>query len=614
MNDDARRGALLLAALAVGLWSSCGAGVVPSPRASSIVRGELRGLPRDALVRVRVGQDLIDIRGGAFTFPSALEESALAGLTFTDLPAGYGCVLANVSRPQVLIQCGQPSLSRFSLGSGVHDIDVRPGKTEYATWADEGKRTLTASSSLAGASVSISGGAFRPGRASRDVVVGAIHNRIGVRVRFGSATRAYVIRIYRRPKVASHTKFSLVPLSPRLYPLRTEEASVSLRGAALAVGIPRVLNRMSCCGAVEVFRSTDAQQWKALQPLIHVHPNTGLFGASVALLQDTLLVGVPGGDISFRQKYSHGEVNVYALRADNLIRKATLVSPNAQSWDWFGASLAASSGGGRVVVGAPSEDGDATDDRLLDSGAVYVFRRDPDAWQAEARLAPQHPEFMERFGHSVAISGDTIVVGAPYHEGNPQSPDADLSSASLPSSGAAYVFQRRQGAWRQVARLKAPDAHEGDWFGEKVAVEGSTIAVGAPGCPGPSGPTEDGAVYLFTLVNGTWKFEQRIASPTPERLKHFGLQVVMQDHNLVVGAPGGAAGSVHLYRDDTGRWQHVLQLDGSGYGHGIAIDDTRLVVFGKEGRAARVNIYDLMLPQPNAVPASEERGSTSGRR
>lgn len=601
MNDDATRGALLLAALAVGLWSSCGAGVVPSPRASSIVRGELRGLPRDALVRVRVGRDLIDIRGGAFTFPSALEESALAGLTFTHLPAGYGCVVANVSRPRVLIQCGQPSLSRFSLGSGVHDIDVRPGQTEYATWADEGKRTLTVSALSVRSSVSISGGAFQPGRVSRDVVVGASQNRIGVRVRFGSATRAYGITIYRRPKVASHTKLSLVPLSPRLYPLRTEEPTLSLRGAALALGIPRVMNRMSCCGAAEVFRSTDAQQWKALQPLIHVQPNTGLFGASVALLQNTLFVGVPGGDISFRQKYGHGEVNVYALRADNWIRKATLVSPNAQSWDWFGASLAASSAGGRVVVGAPSEDGEVTDDRLLDSGAVYVFRRDPDGWQAEARLVPQHPDLMERFGHSVAISGDTIVVGTPYQAGDPQSPDADLTS-----SGAAYVFQRRQGAWRQVARLKAPDAHEGDWFGEKVAVEGSTIAVGAPGCPGPSGPTEDGAVYLFTLVNDTWKFERRIASPTPEALKHYGSQVVMQGHNLVVGAPGGAVGSVHLYRDDTGRWQHVLQLDGSGYGRAIAIDGTRLVVFGKEGRAARVNIYGLILPQSKIEPASEE--------
>jgi hypothetical protein len=131
---------------------------------------------------------------------------------------------------------------------------------------------------------------------------------------------------------------------------------------------------------------------------------------------------------------------------------AYLKASNAEAEDYFGGSIALD--GETLVVGASNEDGSAAggedDNSAPCAGAAYVFTRSGTGWVQQARLKASDAEAGDSFGLSVAIDGDTLVVGAPYEDS---------------IAGAAYVFTRSGTGWSQQARLKASNAEAGDYFG-----------------------------------------------------------------------------------------------------------------------------------------------------
>jgi hypothetical protein len=144
------------------------------------------------------------------------------------------------------------------------------------------------------------------------------------------------------------------------------------------------------------------------------------------------------------------------------------LAAGAQDGDNLGYSVAVS--GDYAVAGAPGDDGTAGTNR----GAAYVFERNYNGtnnWGEVATLtAGSDAEDFAYFGHSVAIDGDYVVVGAYM--------DDDTAT----DSGTAYVFHRNYpstDAWGQVAKLKASDAAAGDAFGCSVAISGDYVVVGA---------------------------------------------------------------------------------------------------------------------------------------
>lgn len=151
----------------------------------------------------------------------------------------------------------------------------------------------------------------------------------------------------------------------------------------------------------------------------------------------------------------------------------------------FGSVVAVS--GDTAVVGAPREhsgsagvNGDQSDDSLLDAGAAYVLIRIGTTWVQQAYLKASNPIEGAAFGTSVAIDGDTIVVGAPGEDGGSSGVNGDESDQSAASSGAAYVFVRSGTTWSQEAYLKASNPDSDDNFGSAVAIDGDRIVVGAP--------------------------------------------------------------------------------------------------------------------------------------
>lgn len=145
---------------------------------------------------------------------------------------------------------------------------------------------------------------------------------------------------------------------------------------------------------------------------------------------------------------------------------------NTRTLDEFGDSVAID--GNTVVVGAPLEDSSQ-----VNSGAVYVFVRNRGAWSQQAILKASNPGLEDMFGSAVSISGDTLVVGAPVEASAATGINGSQTDNSAIRAGAVYVFTRTGSVWSQQAYLKASNTNAEDLFGISVAIDGDQVVVGA---------------------------------------------------------------------------------------------------------------------------------------
>jgi hypothetical protein len=263
----------------------------------------------------------------------------------------------------------------------------------------------------------------------------------------------------------------------------------------------------------------------------------GLFGYSVSVSGDTVVVGAIGeassatgvnGDQSDNSAQGSGAAYVFVRNGTTWTQQAYLKASNTDgalqgnSGDHFGESVAAS--GDTVVVGALGEssiatgvNGDGSDNSALGSGAAYVFVRNGTTWSQQAYLKASNTQAGDMFGISVAVSGYTVVVSAPFESSSATGVNGNQSNNSTHWAGAAYVFARSGTTWTQQAYLKASNtggplsgASEGGLFGYSVAVSGSTVVVGAhqesSSARGVNGNQSNnsaeysGAAYIFTGV------------------------------------------------------------------------------------------------------------------
>jgi len=232
--------------------------------------------------------------------------------------------------------------------------------------------------------------------------------------------------------------------------------------------------------------------------------------------------------------------------------------------DRFGTSVALD--GDRIVVGAPYDD-----ENGQDSGSAYVFWRSNGVWIQEQKLLPDDGAAGDWFGYSVAIAGDWIVVGSLW------------DSSNHTDYGAAYVFHRVNGVWIETQQLLAPDG-AGRGFGVSVALDAGRLVVGAY-----LDRALAGSAYLFRLDNGTWVYEQKVRPTDGRGGGLFGGAVDIAGDRTAIGAPwdndlGSFSGSAHVFHLDNGAWideQKLLADDGGTgdvFGSAIALDGARVIV------------------------------------
>lgn len=353
------------------------------------------------------------------------------------------------------------------------------------------------------------------------------------------------------------------------------------------------------------------------------------FARSVALSADgrTLAVGAPyqsdsskgisEGRFTDNQSESSGAVYVFTLHpSSGWMQQAYIKASNAQPEDHFGTSVALSADGSTLVVGAPDQDdhqrgvanGSTASQAAPQSGAAYVFIRSAaGAWMQQAYVKASNADLDDKFGGSVALSGDgnTLAVGAPGEGSNTTGIGTGTSTNGLAeSSGAVYILARDSiGAWEQQAYIKASNAEEYDAFSSSVSLsaDGNTLAVGAPEEDGgadaiPIGPqdnreSESGAAYIFVRTAGAvWTQHSYLKALNTDAGSRFGGTVALSadGRRLALGSPyeasaetgisdgtqltdyGFGSGAVYLFELADDDWRQRVHFKASNnYGRGF---------------------------------------------
>ncbi|GAB4522478.1 MAG: hypothetical protein OHK0046_35070 [Anaerolineae bacterium] len=331
------------------------------------------------------------------------------------------------------------------------------------------------------------------------------------------------------------------------------------------------------------------------------------FGISVAISGDTIVVGAwqedsNGSSPTDNTAGNAGAAYVFVRNGSNWTQQAYLKASNTEASDYFGYSVGIS--GDTIVVGAYDEDGNGTsegDNSASNSGAAYIFARDGSNWTQQAYLKASNVEnASDNFGRSVAISGETVVVGA-YWEASDGSSQVNNSAFG---AGAAYVFVRNGTTWSQQAYLKASNAQAIDWFGYHVAISGDTIAVSAPTEDSNGSSQSDnsvegaGAVYVFVRNGINWTQQGYLKASNAEASDNLGRYgVAVSGDTVLVGATtedgNGStpsdnslnnSGAAYVFTRSGINWSQAAYLKASNleqsdsFGYGVAASGTTLVV------------------------------------
>jgi uncharacterized protein (TIGR03437 family) len=290
-------------------------------------------------------------------------------------------------------------------------------------------------------------------------------------------------------------------------------SSIALSGEVLAVSAPYHNGAAGKQGAVYIF-TRKGDQWVLQQTLTAINAAAyDRFGSSIALHGDRLVVGAYG--------YNMGQGAAYLFTRNGAVwsEEARLTDKEGIRGDLFGVSVAIHHD--TVVVGAPLDAIGANQQQ----GSASIFLRSGSGWSQLKKLISDDGGPGEFFGYSVAISGATLAVGAPR----------DSMGLNL-TQGSTYVFIHGAGGWIQEKKLIDSDGAGNDYFGHSVTVSGDTIAVGSPYAQ-VGGNQNQGAAILFNRIGGVWIVRQRLAARDGLDLSSFGTTLALNGDTLAVGAP-----------------------------------------------------------------------------
>ena len=247
------------------------------------------------------------------------------------------------------------------------------------------------------------------------------------------------------------------------------------------------------------------------------------FGISVALSGDTALVGADLDDVSANSY--QGSAYVFTRSGTTWTQQGKLTASDGAAGDLFGISVALS--GDTALVGAYGDDVGANGDQ----GSAYVFTRSGTTWSLQQKLTASDGAAYDRFGNSVALSGDTALVGADWH-----------NVGANPDQGSAYVFTRSGTTWSEQAHLTASDGAAYYFFGISVALSGDTALVGAYG-DNVGANDNQGSAYVFTRSGTTWSLQQKLTASDGAAYDYFGNSVALSGDTALVGAVSDDVGA-----------------------------------------------------------------------
>lgn len=265
-----------------------------------------------------------------------------------------------------------------------------------------------------------------------------------------------------------------------------------------------------------------------------------------------------------------GAAHVFVYDGSSWTHQVKLLPDDAAASDKFGASLDID--GDTILIGAPEDD-----DNGVNSGSAYVFHSDGSNWAQQAKLLPDDGTTDGLFGNSVAISGATALIGV---SGN--NPVGEYT-------GSAYVFHFDGANWVQQTKLVASDGGDADLWGVRMALDGDTAVIGAP--YDDANGRDSGSVYVFHRNGATWSQQQKISAADGAERDQFGWSVAVSGNLIFAGAPNDGPsddpwydsrpGSAYVFAFDGSYWFQQAKLEGSGpglFGYSVAVDGNQALI------------------------------------
>ncbi len=648
------------------------------------VSGVLDGLdPSKKVTLLLNGTNAVTVPNGHFAFPAVAADGATYGVTVKSDPA-WACSVANGTGTiagkdvtSVAVRClstdatlGGLSVSAGSLVPAFNSAVRSYSITTPTKLVPIATSSVTAIPSSPSARVTISPGSpftVVPGADAIDVLVTPadpaakpLHYSVALsataNVDYLKASNTRTTGGARFGSTIAIAGDTLVVGAPYE---RSSATGVNCIGSATCQADNSTLN----AGAAYVFRRTGST-WaqEAYLKASNTAGNT-TFGSAVAIDGDTIVVGASGessnatgvdGDQSNSAASGSGAAYVFTRTGATWSQQAYLKASNARANAKFGSSVGIS--GDIAIVGAPSEASNATgvncttpgcqqDTSVGTAGAVYVFARTGTSWMQEAYVKASTAS-SGLFGSAIAISNNTIVVGARFESSKAIGVNGDPNDASVNGAGAAWVFTRDAGVWSQQAYLKSSarsSASTGPQFGTSVAIAGDSIAVGAPvepsdatgvnctpapACEASTAANQSGAAYVFTRTGTSWSQAAYIKASRVNPGAGLGQSVALYGDSLAVGAvdesnfatglngnqndiPSASSGAVYFFRRAGPSWSQADYIKATNtraksfFGESVALSADTLAV-GASGESSNAtgingNQADTSAPTAGAV-------------
>ncbi len=255
--------------------------------------------------------------------------------------------------------------------------------------------------------------------------------------------------------------------------------SLALSGDTVIIGAPRDDDNGKDTGSAYVFTRTGTNWHQQAKLTANDGLSGDLFGISVAMSGDTILVGA---DLHDAVAKNAGAVYVYTRSGNSWSQQAKLTAADGGETDIFGVRVALS--GDTALISARRDDDDIMG---VDAGSAYVFFRTGTRWEQQEKLTAPDGVADDRFGRSVALMGDTALVGAMFRDDKGE------------NSGSAYLFERNGKTWVYKTKLTAADGAPDDVFGWSVAIAPGTVIVSAS--RDDDNGSQSGSVYVFDIDN-----------------------------------------------------------------------------------------------------------------
>ncbi len=291
------------------------------------------------------------------------------------------------------------------------------------------------------------------------------------------------------------------------------------------------------------------------------------FGISVSVDGDTTAVGAYVDDTSAGT--NAGSAYIYVRDESGWIQQAKLTANDGAAEDRFGRSVSVD--GDTVLVGARGDE--------MSTGSAYVYVRSESSWSEQAKLAASDGDVNDQFGISVSVEADTAVVGAFLD-------DTGLGV----NAGSAYVYVRSGTTWMMQAKLIASDGEADDLFGRSVSLSGDSLLIGAR-----NDESGTGSAYFFERSGTTWNEQTKIVASDGAAGDRFGVSVSLSGDMAVVGAyfddtsAGTDSGSAYLYARAGSGWSEQAKITapdgaaGDEFGLSVALSDTTIVISASAG-------------------------------